>query len=732
MSRFWIGLILGVTLGFLVAQFLFPPAGEPSGQETLALEASPRQRSGEVTDRSTFQAAPLHEPRADTGGQVSRTVDDPLQTFLRSLPRPDELSGDGRITGTIHTSDGQPVPDVTITATPRSSPPGSSLGDDSLATYVQSMAHGEAWRRANRRVTTSDHAGRFTIDNIDDSTQFRVDLVHEGYRFDSRERNTRLFSVRAGRQLDIVAEPVASVTFDVRMPDGSQATSANLAFGSTNSTTNRSWRPASADITMTPGTYSVHATGEEGRLASAQKAVTIGESQPAVTLQLEPVPLIIGSVQGDTASSSYRVHLHPLSESATQSPEVVRDRGDVTWVHEHDGFAFRFKNKPGGRYGLLVTNNDQIVSDLATIDFDGTFLEIVLEVRPPRREDFVSVLVLDPEGRPIRDASISPGVRSERGQSSGGGIRIPKPDGHIWVSHHALDGREGEVTYFVRVECHLGQREAAYVRTPASEVTVRFEQPASLEVMITGITDPALLSQLTVSVAEETDGNHHVGGGESPQGAMTVVAGLQPGPHVVILSLRADRHRTMELARQPIVLASGKNVTTIAAPALHRVGITFEDHEPGSRVHLRADRDRGWSSSWEGTLDANRHVSFDLVPPGRYRVSSSGSGEMEFEVSGSIEVTFQKTERNALRVSTVRPGSYAEEVGFLKGDLVIGVDGQEFENELLMRTVFMGAMGKEQATFVVLRNGSRIQLVVAMKKLMAEESRGLDMQPTHR
>jgi S1-C subfamily serine protease len=62
--------------------------------------------------------------------------------------------------------------------------------------------------------------------------------------------------------------------------------------------------------------------------------------------------------------------------------------------------------------------------------------------------------------------------------------------------------------------------------------------------------------------------------------------------------------------------------------------------------------------------------------------------------------------------------------GLKSGDLVIGVDGEEFKDETDLRARWMTAAAKETARLIVLRGAKRIEIVADLTKLRGREAGG--------
>ena len=101
---------------------------------------------------------------------------------------------------------------------------------------------------------------------------------------------------------------------------------------------------------------------------------------------------------------------------------------------------------------------------------------------------------------------------------------------------------------------------------------------------------------------------------------------------------------------------------------------------------------------------------------------------MSVRIPSQTDVIFKAAVINCFKVSHCSPESTSYAAGLRVGDLVIGVDGNEFENQQQMQLALMG--GKPEKKLMIQR-GSRI-VDVTLKVLEAMRSGDTRMQPTTR
>ena len=70
--------------------------------------------------------------------------------------------------------------------------------------------------------------------------------------------------------------------------------------------------------------------------------------------------------------------------------------------------------------------------------------------------------------------------------------------------------------------------------------------------------------------------------------------------------------------------------------------------------------------------------------------------------------------------------------GFRTGDLIIGIEGAEFDGMVQMQTLFAATIAKKEASLTVLRGGRHVELKLDMKKFQDPDGLGGEIEPTIR
>ena len=116
---------------------------------------------------------------------------------------------------------------------------------------------------------------------------------------------------------------------------------------------------------------------------------------------------------------------------------------------------------------------------------------------------------------------------------------------------------------------------------------------------------------------------------------------------------------------------------------------------------------------------ADGKATFKRLPAGRYRLTASGSqGEMEVLVPGQAVVTWTPVEMSAMRARVTDSDGAIAQAGFMDGDLVIGVDGEEFTEQKRMYALWSLARTSKNTTVTVLRGGKRITITADLRKMI--------------
>jgi len=260
---------------------------------------------------------------------------------------------------------------------------------------------------------------------------------------------------------------------------------------------------------------------------------------------------------------------------------------------------------------------------------------------------------------------------------------------------------------------------------------------------------------LTVRVDGEVDGEldwtlnlwatpkEPAAGGERAKrevrGATESFEGLQPGPyHVTLEAVQWPRLTPWitELDQADVIIRTGRNHLRLRLPQLHSLRVHWAGGQEGEELCLnRSDAlERFDSRTARVELDATSHAHFERLVAGEYLLFDKGPVLRQMRVTlpcGEIEYAPKRVD--ALRVVVQDAGGILSQDGFRNGDLVVGVNGEEF-GEDIESALERAARGAEDAelSFLVDRAGGRIEITVEIADLGKSKDWGGAWIPDHR
>jgi hypothetical protein len=266
------------------------------------------------------------------------------------------------------------------------------------------------------------------------------------------------------------------------------------------------------------------------------------------------------------------------------------------------------------------------------------------------------------------------------------------PDGSILL-WFPPDAAESE--WCIDAECDEGPpTSVAFTRSEASEVAIRFADPAWLEVRPEGM-DAAVDFEIRVSAASGGLG------GTLGRNRVVRLGPLAPGP-VDISVLR----RGVELPCSPgdAVLTAGLNRLTVRVAVPADVVVSFDPEWQGAHVTLEGTDTE--FRLWDRVQGPE--VRFEAVPPGRYRLDLADdhrAGFMDLVAPAPGIVRFVPLRVDALRVAVTDPGGALARMGFSDGDLLVAVGTEPVRSLSGGWALLSLAASKEREDFTVLRRG---------------------------
>jgi hypothetical protein len=682
-----VALAVGLAVGYLLG----------AARETAAPARS------ETAARATGDLRRELPPRADT----------PVPPGPRETPIGNVERGNGTISGRVLRPDGVAVAGVVIRATPVAEP---GHPDGGIEDEARRFARDLERRRAGIAEATTDGEGTYSIHGLGGGA-YDVTGKLAGLRVAPVRKAA---AVRAGATVDFTAEPVGKVSFDVRMPDGTEAPDATIRITAPRPAA-LSWTRDDPDLLLPTGALRCVAEHGDGDYVSEEASLEVREGapdSPPVRLQLREVTGIRGTLLFGRDFPFSWAAVGAVAFTADEPPDASSladrdwDEKHRAWTGASDGFRYRLLDLPQGRY-MVVVFVDQAVVASRVVDVGPGVLACDFRIDAIDPSLYVVVRVLDPAGKPLPDVTFGTGYRTERQSSSSSGETFPvRPDGSYLIFHHAHSGAEGG-TYSVRATSErYGTKKVEYKRDDTKEIVIRFDDPATVDLTIRGFTPGPQGDALRAAL--EAEGSTEAPSG-SPDALGRVTLGpVPPGDYRLVLRTRTGDWRSFHVASQDVTLVAGKNTFVMPMPRLFTLVVTDPERKPGTLV-----LGPGGGAEYSPDVDDAGRAVYPALPEGTYGIRRTGdqSGEMRVTLPGPFEVTFRPQPYSALRVVLIGADNAWTKAGFLDGDLIVAIDGKELKDRDDLDPAEATFRASEVTTLTILRAGERLELRAHGKEL---------------
>jgi hypothetical protein len=720
-------LLIGVIAGYVAAPGAAPRLAATAPAE-LVDEQIPAQPKSPA--RSEPSAAALRESEIVPGPiRQSESLAVWLKTFADDVPK----AGDGRIFGRVTLPDGNGLRGVTLTLSPQFPGAFPSYNDANLEAQLEKYARRAHFYRRGTRTAVTDQDGRYEFLNLGD---YNFDMRATAPAYDVRMASGIRYPVQIDAEVNWVANPISQVEFDIRLEDGSRPDEVRLIFQYTDGRSRRerryTWTPGAPLIKAEAGRCTVSATaGEFENFKSEGLEITLrdGATPGRHEIILRAVPGIVCLVhmppelQGRV---SPRIHL--FGDPQDDPPGRALDNPGLTTTLGTRGNRHQstFQSLNPGRYRLVVTCFEVV---LAWRDVDlGRGLEVVtLDVRPLNPADFIVARVYSPAGELLPDAQIR-AMQSGRDVPHGPRqFTLPRGDGTFWLLRRVPADHESSATgtWEYNVSAQDTDHGVYNVRYPANathELEIRFPHPATLTITLPGASAHPLKDRLLPHLARKSESGGWAGVGNEQGLKDTLEYGpLLPGSYrfrLMIAEAGGDSLRSLmrgvTVAEWDFELAAGANARTFTIPALHTLTLIVPETRAAGHVELRHAEGQG-NRTISGDRLTERTEIVGLVA-GEW-VLRTRQGEMTIRINGDTEATLAVRPYNCLRLG-IKAGGGIEALGLRDGDLLIGVDGQEFESLEILLAQLRGTYGKDVTTWTVLRDGVPTNVMFSGKALL--------------
>ncbi len=634
-----IALALGVVLGMALSGGVDPPTDPGRPPEAAADDESPGD------PREPSNAAPSERQQRQRVGP-SVEVSTLLERAAAAINPPEIPDGDGRIEGTVKTRAGKPVAGVEIQVVVQGSGRVGSRAwnERSLAERFEQIVQADRISEATRRTTVSGPDGRYALAGLP-AAPHMVSGSSDDYRVGHSGQHRPYVTPDA--VVDLVADPVVTVTLDVAFEDGTEPDQVLVNFTSGGSRMATSWTPSNRTAQFGPGTYKVSAAGgANDELTAEITSVTLVHGEPVapVTLVLASRPGIAGRLIMPEGAPFVWAAIGAELIGPDTTPESVAAGQQKTNANQHAGYRYTITGLAPGRYLLVAWNFHQgevLASREVTVGDEMALAD--LEVAGPNREDYLEIVATAPDGERLSGLRVRLRFAGERRNSSTGTNLIERPDGVVWAKHLTAGNTGGEPgSYYVGVShASFGTTEVEYRPGPAARAEVAFQTPSFVDVTVIGASVDLLSTGLTVNCTD--DGNASVihGTGNADAEGNARVGPLQPGVAKLTALTRANR-RNFILATHEITVRGGDNEARLVLPSLHtiRIECTTPAARAGQSVKLRRrDGDSRTRFSISQRVPATGKLLIRFIPQGKYQVQI-GSEKQDITLPGNDLVRF--------------------------------------------------------------------------------------------
>ncbi|MHC4860236.1 MAG: hypothetical protein ACYTDY_09120, partial [Planctomycetota bacterium] len=527
-------------------------------------------------------------------------ADPDLARALSRLHVPEAAWESGRIAVLVRTEEGEPLPGVLVRAAPvretyedpvRS---GRVPVDPPVEDLVRELAVETRLARAERVEAVTGADGACELVGLAD-LPYDVAAYLEGWSFRGETQTTK---VRSGSEVRFRAADRARLELTVLLPDGTEPPVAHVQVSGKIGTGQRRWTPSRREAWLPPDVWTLTVTaGEANEFRSSPVDVFVppeGTPEP-ITIRLDPRTGIRGRVvlpEGELAAAGKLRACRLIEGEGTDTERLLDDRHGQDVKVGREG-TFVVLDLAAGTWVLgLVTGGEavgrtavEVTSGLATCE---------IELPDPDPEGSVIVIVLGPDGK--RDDRVSVVSQLAVGEQRWSGPPgVPIRAGGFRVAH-ARPGEgasPGEAVHTLVVRSRLyGESRVEYGGPGERRVEVKLEEPASLNVKVTGYTEGGHAGHVKLILVPPA------GAGGSPywqtdrppdEQGRYVVPGIPPGDYRLVVQAMLDKNTRIPALVQSIMVAPGENRIEVSMPRLY--SLTIRSDTPSARFGLRPPLD---------------------------------------------------------------------------------------------------------------------------------------------
>lgn len=750
-----VGPLVGIAVGFSIGALTGTGGPTPVSAQTTedrGYEAPPVDRVPSGATRRT-SAATSALPEETGYERAPDAVVAQAMDIAGGLANDRRGRGDKVIEGVVQDEDGEPVAGVLIQARPidRSLPSRVDRGEAtakqrSLEEVVQDAV--DAYYRGERSAVEAktDAEGCYRVEGLLD-LRYDVSAWLEGCDVTARDGGR----VQAGGTVNFVLRPVSKMTFDVLLPDGSRPERASIRWnreGANGRSGNDLWESSRPQIDIpSEGFFKVTASiqgdlredlGLSHDLESSQESFSldVGAPRETITLQLRGRPKIRGRVRipHPSIANTARIWYGLIPKDGAADEGWLRDFGQSARVRSG---RFETENLSNGTYAIASAPHAELdMGKIERVEVSGVDVEIDLEIAPVPAEKCIVVVGTDGRGRGIADLNFSYEMKVLDDDEQSGWVQtMSRGGGEFWVvpdktlkefmEGRGKPGAQVEVTLNVS---RLGSQKVA-LSPGRRRIDVSFKSGASVLVTVAAFSVDDHFEKMSARLERRSDDPDRddswdwIDNEEVREDGTVKLGPTEPGEHRVRLwlDIRVQGGRSDEVPVGEARFSVGEDDLAITASMipLYRLMVRFEEETNGN-VSLQNDKEDMYL--WASVRD--KKVEFRNVPAGEYSLHhyDNGNQRMTVRIPEQQDVVFRAEDATCLRVHIYGSGTY-KEIGFKDGDVIVAVNGKQFEKAELLNAQMM-IVDKESAKLTVYRDGGTIQLNYDPSLLVQDNTQG--------
>lgn len=713
-----ITLILGVAIG-LASAFIYQniqDADSSAAEGKAPISAQPAASPDNDSQLTVRPAAPpaLGNPKPpDATPQTSLTS-------LAQLP-----SGPCRIYGRVTNEAGEPLPDVTLIA----SATRSALSQDFLDKSFEQQIEDLRLLQANRSLTSTDSAGNYEINGLP-AQSYEVYAKSAGRIFeikDSKLEKRRIspsdFSnSKKSVELNFTGLLSAGLHLKVLDPNGQALNEATVHFLGLYrwNESQRPWRAQEPSLPLRPGLYNFFLTaGERDRFRSATLSIEVSaeSASPPIEVRLQESPgleVTIRSNQDLQNASGLDLVALPFQGECPSDKTITESYDRHIGLQsslDQPGLYYTSKIQPGHYVVGIVLGQRVIAKTIVDIDQGLTRVELPYNLEDDK---FLKILALDPKGRPLTELN----VELIRGGPNGTPISaMALRSGDEWLIHveppEKAENAQNQAMTLV-VFSQFGRKSIDFREGERGPWTIRFDNPARLDVTVSGLRGSGLESSLSVCTlepGENPQNSYHTKQASFDSEGRATLVSLSPVETDVVL-LFGGQWGTLRIAERRLILNAGNNSVSFSTPAASPLRAQAS---PGVYLSVESAATSGISGDI-GQLtaretDKDGFVDFGLVPHGRWRLVKQfgdfvfGAPAMTFEHRGPSCVVFETPPFSVLELSRRLSSDGAPDLQIR--DRIVAINSTSFRGEAELKAIVLGIVDDKPIELTIERDGAR-------------------------